>query len=302
VKSIVVVGSYNTGLTMVVDRLPKAGETLLGSGYSEGPGGKGSNQAVAAKRLGGRVSLVGCVGMDRFGDEAMALWKTEGVDSTYVKKSRTHTGIGFVIVDKQGSNAISVDAGANLDLSPDDVAAAEGLLSKGGILLTQLEIPPQVVNAAARLGRRHGLTVVLNPAPALEARRVDLGLVDIVTPNEHEFLEMTGEDDLGKGAKQLIAKGLKAVVITLGERGALVATATDTYEVPAPKVKVVDTTGAGDAFNGALVVALSEGEPLRQAVTFANYAGALAVTKREVIPALPTRSELEEFRRNDVLE
>jgi ribokinase len=287
---------------MVVDRLPKAGETILGSGYSEGPGGKGSNQAVAATRLGGRVSFVGCIGEDKFGDDAMALWRKERVDSTHVRRSKTHTGLGFVIVDNQGNNAISVDAGANLELSPDDIAAAEGALSKAGVLLMQLEVPPATVNSAAKLGKRHGLTVVLNPAPSLEARKVDLGLVDIVTPNESEFEEITGHADLGTGATELLARGLKAVVVTLGERGAFVATAADTYSIPAPKVNVVDTTGAGDAFNGALAVALSEGEPLRQAVTFANYAGALAVTKREVIPALPTRSELEELRMNDVLE
>jgi ribokinase len=302
VKPIVVVGSYNTGLTMVVERLPSAGETLLGSGYSEGPGGKGSNQAVAARRLGGRVSFVGCVGEDRFGDDALALWRTEGVDASNVRRSGTHTGLGFVIVDKRGRNAITVDAGANLELNAQDVKRAEPVISKAGVLLTQLEVPVEAVKAAAALGRTHGVTVILNPAPAHGASELEAGSFDILTPNEHEFQTMTGTEDLSSGAALLLSRGVKAVVVTLGERGAFVATPTDRYTVPAPRVQVVDTTGAGDAFNGALAVALSEGEPLRHAVAFANYAGALTVTRREVIPALPTRAEVDEFRRNDVLE
>ena len=301
-KPTVVVGSYNTGLSMFVERLPEAGETVLGTGYNEGPGGKGSNQAVAARRLGGRIGFVGRVGRDKFGDDAFALWKAEGVDAVNVRRARAHTGLGFVIVDKRGNNAITVDAGANLEFVPEDVEAAEQTISEAGILLTQLEIPVAAVNAALAIGRRHGLKVILNPAPALSASSVKLGEVDILTPNEQEFLEITGQSDLRRGAALLLSKGVKAVVVTLGEKGAFVATPSDEYTVPAPGVDVVDTTGAGDAFNGALAVALSEGEPLRQAVAFANYAGALTVTKREVIPALPRRSELDEFRRNDVLE
>jgi ribokinase len=302
VKPIVVVGSYNTGLSMLVERLPKAGETLLGTGYSEGPGGKGSNQAVAAQRLGGRVSFIGCVGRDRYGDDAFALWKAEGIDTKNVRRTDAHTGLGFVIVDKRGGNAITVDAGANLELGPADVEAAVQTISKASVLLTQLEIPVATVNAAAKVAKQHSLKVILNPAPALTSSGVELNGVDVLTPNEQEFLEMTGQADLKAGAALLLSRGVKAVVVTLGETGAFVSTPTDAYTVPPPKVEVVDTTGAGDAFNGALAVALSEGEPLRQAVAFANYAGALTVTRREVIPALPRRAELDEFRRNDVLE
>lgn len=301
-KQIVVVGSYNTGLSMRVERLPKAGETILGMGYTEGPGGKGSNQAVAARRLGGKVSFVGCVGRDRFGDAALALWKAEGIDAGGVKRTSAHTGLGFVIVDKYGNNAITVDAGANLELGPDDIEASEQVISKASTMLIQLEIPVATVNAAARIARKHGLKVLLNPAPALEASGLELDKIDILTPNEQEFLKITGQTDLKKGAAVLLSRGVRAVVVTLGEKGAFVGTPTDEYTVPAPKVNVVDSTGAGDAFNGALAVALSEGEPLRQAVAFANYAGALTVTKREVIPALPRRQEVDEFRRNDVLE
>lgn len=301
-KPIAVVGSYNTGLMMRVDRLPREGETLMGNGYSEGPGGKGSNQAVAARRLGAKVNFVGCVGKDRFGDAAFELWRNEGVDAEFVRRSTTHTGIGFVTVDSNGANAITIDAGANLELSPEDVKRAGRALADCGVLLLQLEVPGVTVKAAAALAKSHEATVVLNPAPALKADELDFTAVDVLTPNEQEFRALTGTDDLQVGAKRLLASGTKAVVVTLGGRGAKVITLKDSYEVPAPKVKAIDTTGAGDAFNGALAVALSEGESLRQAVTFSNYAGALTVTRREVIAALPTRREVEEFRRNDVLE
>lgn len=301
-KPVVVVGSYNTGLSMSVERLPLSGETVFGSGYKEGPGGKGSNQAVAARRLGGKVTFIGCVGRDRYGDDAFALWEAEGVDSTLVKRTAAHTGLGFVVVDSRGGNSIAVDPGANLELAPADIEGAEQAISKAAVLLAQLEVPAAAVNAAGRLAKKHGLKTILNPAPALNASQADLTDVDVLTPNEMEFAEITGTTNLGAGSATLLSRGAKAVVVTLGEKGAFVALPDDSYAVPAPRVRAVDSTGAGDAFNGALAVALSEGEPLRQAVTFANYAGALAVTKREVIPALPTRRELDEFKRNDVLE
>ena len=301
-KPILVVGSYNTGLTVEVERVPKAGETLMGSGYQEGPGGKGSNQAVAAKRLGARVRFIGCIGTDRFGDDALALWKREGVSHDRVKRVANPTGLGFVIVERSGLNAIVVNPGANLELSQGDIEAAEELFGECGTLLVQLEIPIDVVATASKMAKKHGALVIMNPAPAPHAKALDLSSVDIVAPNEHEFAVLTGGGDLDVGAKRLLEAGPSAVVVTLGERGAYVATAGDSYRVPAPKVDVVDSTGAGDAFCGALGVALAEGEPLRQAVTFANYAGALTVTRKQVIPALPTRAEVDEFRRNDVLE
>lgn len=301
-KPITVVGSYLTGLTMNVEHLPRPGETLVGSGYSEGPGGKGSNQAIAARRLGGRVNFVGCVGEDRYGDYALELWRREGVSTEFVRRSKLSTGLGFVIVDATGANAITIDPGANSDLSPFDAQRAQRAISKSGVLLLQLEIPRETALAAAKIAKASGATVILNPAPAAKGVNLDLRDVDILTPNEQEFKEMTGTDDLEAGAGKLLSAGPWAVVTTLGHRGAQVVTGADSYSVPAPRVKAVDTTGAGDAFNGALAVALSEGEKLRQAVTFANCAGALCVTKREVIPSLPTRAELEEFRRTEALE
>ena len=301
-KPIAVVGSYNVGLTIKCERVPSRGETLLGSGYSEGPGGKGSNQAIAARRLGGRVHFIGCVGRDRYGDDAVALWSSEGVSTEAVRRGDAHTGLAFIVVEPTGSNAITVDPGANSELTRRDVEASRKVLGRCGALLTQLEIPPQVAAASAFIAKAGGGTVILNPAPAVKASELDLSAVDILTPNESEFSVLAGTDDLEGGSRALLSRGPRAVVVTLGEKGALVTTEEDSFVVPAPRVRAVDTTGAGDAFNGALAVALTEGEPLSAAVKFANYAGALAVTKYEVIPALPTRRELEDFLRGDVLE
>ena len=301
-KPIAVVGSYNVGLTMETDRVPAAGETVLGRGYSEGPGGKGSNQAIAAARLGARARFVGSVGKDRHGDEALRLWKEEGVAADWVKRVEAHTGIAFVVVGPAGSNIIVVDPGANGGLTPADVGAASAAIRGCGVVLTQLEIPSETAAAACRKAREEGAAVILNPAPAKEGGRLDLSQVDMLTPNETEFAVLAGTTDLDGGARSLLARGPRAVVVTLGERGARVVTKDGAVTVPAPRVRPVDATGAGDAFNGALAVALSEGEPLNSAVRFANYAGALAVTRREVVPALPTRLELDEFRRSDVLE
>ena len=273
----------------------------MGTGYSEGPGGKGSNQAIAARRLGSGVLFIGCIGTDKFGDEAMSLWKSEGISAGLVKRVTMHTGVALIVVKEgSGTNSITIDPGANLELLPSDVEAAEGAIGGCGVILTQLEIPPETAAAAARTGKAGGAVVILNPAPARPSAELDLSSVDIITPNEPEFKVLTGTRNLRGGAKALLKKGPRTVVVTLGERGAYVMTKDGSFRVPAPKVRAIDVTGAGDAFNGALAVALSEGEPLKQAVEFANLAGALTVTKKEVIPALPSRSDVELFRRTAV--
>jgi ribokinase len=301
-RPILVVGSYNTGITVRAERVPRLGETVLGRGYREGPGGKGSNQAIAARRLGGVVHFVGCVGNDRYGDEAMKLWKAEGVSVDGVRRVPTHTGVGLIVVEPSGANAITVEPGANAEIRPGDVEAAFQRVRGCSTLLTQLEISRDAAVAATRLGKKSGAKVMLNPAPAVPAAELDLSFVDVLTPNETEFEVLTGTRDIDEGARALLSRGPSTVVVTLGAMGAKVVTREDSFLVPAPKVRAVDTTGAGDAFNGALAVALAEGEPLAAAVRFANYAGAFAVTREEVIPALPTRAELDEFRRNDALE
>jgi ribokinase len=301
VKPIVVVGSYLTAVTMRVDRLPRTGETVVGSMYRRVPGGKGSNQAVAVRRLGGKASIVSCVGSDEDGDQALAMWLREGVDTSQVKRSPRHTGLGFVIVDCEGANSIAIVPGASWGLGPPDIDRAAETIARSGTMLMQLEVPPETVAAARRSAKEHGLTVILNPAPP-GGGVIDLTGVDIVTPNEEEFRALTGGADFEQGARALLAKGARAVVVTLGSRGARVMTQGDSYSVPAPSVKAVDSTGCGDAFNAALAVALSEGEPLRQAVRFANYAGALCATKDEAVAAIPRRGEVDEFLRSDLLE
>lgn len=301
-KPIVVVGSYNVGLTIRVGRLPARGETVLGTGYGESPGGKGSNQAIAARRLGGRVEFIGCVGRDRYGDEALRLWEAEGVAAAAVRRVDAHTGLAFIVVDPEGTNVITVDPGANSMVDAGDLERATATLRGCGTLLTQLEIPLSPVSVASARVKECGGTVILNPAPGVRASELDLSAVDVVTPNETEFAVLTGTTDLGGGSRALLSKGPRAVVVTLGEKGAFVTTREDSFAVPAPRVNAVDCTGAGDAFNGALAVALSEGEPLAAAVKFANYAGALTVTKKEVVAALPTRAQVDEFIRSDVLE
>lgn len=301
-KPVVVVGSYNVGLTIRTNQIPSKGETVLGEGYSEGPGGKGSNQAIAAARLGAKVRFVGSIGKDKYADEALELWKSEGVSADSVKRVGAHTGLAFIVVDERGVNAITVDAGANSLLAPQDVEGAVDTIRGCGMLLTQLEIPHKTACTATRLAKSVGATVIMNPAPARGAAELDLSSVDILTPNETEFAVLAGTTDFEGGARALLKRGPGAVIVTLGERGAHVVTERDSFLVPAPGVRVVDETGAGDAFNGALAVALCEGEPLATAVRFANCAGALTVTRREVVPALPTRRELDEFLRNDMLE
>jgi ribokinase len=190
-----------------------------------------------------------------------------------------------------------VDAGANMQLKTSEVEEALRKAPGATVMLLQLEIPLKTANAAIRLGKKLGLSVILNPAPPTSGRKLDLRDVDIITPNEREFFELTGERDMARGTDALLRSGVNAAVVTLGKRGAYVRADSDGYVLPAPRVKAVDTTGAGDAFNGALAVALSESRPLREAVEFANAAGALTVTRREVIPALPTRREIERLLR-----
>ncbi|MDG6918096.1 MAG: ribokinase [Nitrososphaerota archaeon] len=300
-RPITVIGSYNASETIRVLRLPRPGETVMGTGYSKGPGGKGSNQAVAARRLNGEVRFIGCVGRDRSGDEAFLLWESEGIASERVRRVAKHTGTALIVVSEgTGANAITIAPGANLDLSPADIAESREAIAGCGVVLTQLEISVETATAATKVGREEGTLVILNPAPAVPASELNLSQVDVITPNEQEFRLLAGTDSLEGGSAAILKRGPRTVIVTLGERGAYVATESGSYTVHAPRVKAVDETGAGDAFNGALAVALSEGEDMEEAVRLANAAGALTVTKEEVIPALPRKAEVEALRRQTV--
>jgi ribokinase len=294
-----VVGSYNVGLTMTVPRFPVGGETIIGEGFAEGPGGKGSNQAIAAARLGAETSFIGNIGTDRYGDDAVDLWESEGVDATNVRRSDgAHTGVGFVIVNEDGENEITVAPGANEALDSDAIADARPAIEGSDCLLAQLEVPDEPLAAAADVVADAGIPFILNPAPARELPASLLENVTYLTPNESEALILTGRDptaDVGHEtlARELLDLGVDTVVMTRGASGALLVSEDDLTTVDSPDVPVTDTTGAGDAFNGAFAVALGEGMALEDAVRFACRAGALAVTEKEVIPGLPSREAVE---------
>jgi ribokinase len=291
---------------MKVQRLPSNGETLLGTGYRVDYGGKGSNQAVGCARLGAKVCFVARVGKDTFGEAALGLYRDEGINVAYVKQTLdAPTGVGFIIVEAAtGHNCITIDPGANELLTAADVAACEAAFDSPAVVLTQLEISVEAAQAALTFGRARGAVTILNPAPVRPLPSTTLQLVDILTPNKSEARVLTGrrpdssiesagapEDD----ARELIRRGVKQVVMTLGELGALIVTASACTRIPAVKMSAVDTTGAGDAFNAGLATALAHGASLDAAVHFAVITGGLAVTKEGVVPSLPRRNDVFHF-------
>jgi ribokinase len=298
---IAVVGSYNHGLSMAVDALPAPGETVLGGDFAEGVGGKGSNQAVGAARLGAATSFVGCIGEDRFGDAAVELWDEEGVSAEHVRRTgATHTGVGFVIVDDDGENAISVAPGANSRLSASDVRDAGGTIRSADVVLCQLETELDPVVEAAEIAADAGTEVILNPAPARELPESLLANVDILTPNRGEACTLAGHDptaDVSESSllDSLSEFGVPGTVLTLGSDGAVVDDSGTREHVDAIDVDVVDTTGGGDAFNAGVAVARAEGKPLADAVRFGSVCGGLACTDFEVVPALPERSAVDAY-------
>jgi ribokinase len=287
---------------MKAARIPGAGETLLGSGYRIDFGGKGSNQAVGCARLGARVSFVAKIGSDSFGDMALGLYREEGIETAHVMRTAdAPTGVGFIVVEAgSGQNCIVLDPGANELLNRQDVARAADALQSVSVVLTQLEIPVEAAAGALEQGRKAGAITILNPAPVRPLPSSVLGLVDVLTPNEKEARVLAGHladtdaapEDV---AQDLIRLGVKQVVTTLGEKGALLFTASARRHFPAIQVKAVDTTGAGDSFNAGLAVALAHGDTIQNAVEFAIVTGAIAVTKEGVIPSLPQQSEVLEF-------
>jgi ribokinase len=296
---IVVVGSSNTDMVIKAAHLPGPGETVLGGQFLMNPGGKGANQAVAAARLGGDVVFVAKVGDDIFGQEAVQGFKNVGINTDYiVVDAENPSGVATIIVDEQGENCIAVASGANSTLSPADVDSAVQQIEAASVLLMQLETPVQTVEYAASLGKKAGKTVILNPAPAQPLSDGLLAQLDVITPNETEAEILTGikvetEDDAQKAARALRDKGVGAVIITLGSRGAFVLSESFLGLVPAPKVEPVDTTAAGDTFTGALAVGLADGQTIEDAVVFANKAAAISVTRLGAQASAPKLEELE---------
>jgi ribokinase len=302
---VTVVGSFAVGLTLRAPRFPVRGETLIGSDFDMGPGGKGSNQAVGAARLGAESHLVACIGADLFGDMAVTLYNAENVHMEHLQRSpQRNTGVGFITLDAKGDNHIILDPGANALLTPAAVDAAEELIAASDVVLSVLEIPVETAGRAMALARRHGATAILNPAPATPLGDGVLSQVDVLTPNASELRILLGlaPDDPSDAltlARRLQGRGVRNLVVTLGAEGALIVREDGSTEhVAGTPVHVVDSTGAGDAFTCALGVALAEGQSLAAAVQFATRAGALACTRLGVIPALPYRQEVESLLGN----
>ncbi len=305
-KKIVVLGSFNMDMIVVSDRLPKPGETVLGGKFSTAAGGKGANQAVGAARAGGNVAFIARVGADVFGDQAVAGLIKDHINVDHVLRDRASaSGVALILVSKNGENSISVASGANSRVSRADVQRAGSVIAKAGFLVTQLETPLPTVRAAVAFAAGKGVPVILNPAPAQPLPDSLLKKVSILTPNETEAelltgVKVTGPEAARKAGRILLKRGVSTAILTLGARGAWIATRDFEQLVPGFKVKAVDTTAAGDTFNGALAVALVEGQTLVQAVRFANAAAALSVTKRGAQPSVPRRTQIEALLRASI--
>jgi len=300
----VVVGSSNTDMIIRVPRIPRAGETLLGGEFLTAAGGKGANQAVGAARAGGKVAFIARVGRDAFGDQAIAGLLRDGIDVSRVFRDKlTPSGVALIFVAQDGENSIAVAGGANAKLSPSDVKKAAGVIRSAGLLVAQLETPLATVTAAVELAVKAGVPVILNPAPARPLPNSLLERISILTPNETEAelltgIKVTDAAAAAKACSKLRSRGVGIVILTLGERGAFLADANDQRLVPGFKVKTVDSTAAGDIFNGALSVALAEGKAVFDAVRFANAAAALSVTRLGAQPSAPSRADIEKFIRS----
>ena len=297
-KRIVVLGSTNTDMVVKAERIPAPGETILGGRFLINPGGKGANQAVAAARLGAEVVFIAKVGDDLFGREAKALFAKENICTDYVLTDPSEpSGVALIMVDAKGENCIAVASGANGTLMPEDIEGLKGVIAQADMLLMQLETPLETVRYAADVAVNLGVPVILNPAPAYELPADLYDCLEVITPNESEAerltsIKVTDKASAEAAARILCDKGVLQVVITMGAKGAYVFDGVDGVMVPAFKVEAVDTTAAGDVFNGALAVALTEELELEEAVRFASKAASISVTRMGAQASAPRREEL----------
>lgn len=300
-NEIAVVGSLNMDLVVHVGRRPKRGETVLGSDFFMSPGGKGANQAYAARRLGAAVGLIGKVGSDMFGDTLRSALRSGGVDVAHVEAVEGQpTGIAQISVDDEGDNSIIVAPGANLHCRPEDIRKSEEAIKGAKLLMVQLEIPLDAVLEATMIAKRYGVPVLLDPAPARPLPDELYRVTDYIVPNASEMAELTGIEITDKrsaieASSVLRSKGVRYVFAKLGDRGVVVSDASRTIAVGAYRVAPVDTTAAGDAFAGALGAAIVAGMPLPAAAQFANAVGALTVTKPGAQTAMPSEPEVKTF-------
>ncbi|WKK65112.1 ribokinase [Lutimonas zeaxanthinifaciens] len=301
-KKILVIGSSNTDLVIKTSQFPVPGETVIGGVFNTFAGGKGANQAVAAKRLGAEVIFLACLGQDDFGRKAIQDYKNEGIDTLYISMDRDHpTGVASIIINEKGENSIVVAPGANNMLSKKDVERIIPVMEMVDIVLVQLEVPLETIDYAIRKSQELNKRVILNPAPAAELNDDLYNFIDVITPNESETELLLGKkvsdtESASSAAQIFLDKGVKSVIITLGERGAFFKNADEEFLIPAFKTDVVDTTAAGDTFNGALAVALSEGRSWREAIRFSNQAAAMSVARLGAQSSIPSRKEVESFK------
>ena len=298
---ITVVGSFAVGMTIRTSHMPIFGETLLGTDFDMGPGGKGSNQAVGTARLGANSYFAAIIGNDKLGEIATELYAHEGVDTTYLNKTdKMATGVGFIILNEAGDNGIILDMSANKLMDRAFVDQIEDQIARSDLVMSVLEIPVEAAVRAMELGKKRGVKTILNPAPAQPVPRESFQYIDYLTPNDIELRILLGlsPDDTTPTielAQRLRGYGVGSLIVTMGDNGALILTDAGVEKVPGVTVEVVDTTGAGDAFNSGLAVALASGKSLTEAVRYANCAGAMACTKLGVIPALGTRAQVDQF-------
>lgn len=298
---ITVIGSSNTDLVAKVPRIPAPGETILGAEFIIAAGGKGANQAVAAARLGSEVTFIAKVGADDFGDRALENFKHDGIVTDFVFRSEeAPTGVALIFVDEEGENTIAVAEGANAGLSPEEVTQAKASIVSADIVLLQLEIPMPTVEQAVFIASKANVPIILNPAPAQPVPASLFEKITFLTPNENEAALLTGmpiEDETSalEAGKELLKSGVLNVIVTLGNLGAMLVNNKKASRIPTRKIDAVDTTGAGDVFNGALAFAIASGRDIEAAIKFANAAAALACTKMGAQPSIPTIDEVTQF-------
>ncbi len=298
---ILVIGSFMMDVIVRTPRAPQNGETIIGKNFSQLPGGKGANQAVAAARLGGKVIMAGKVGTDEFGKRALSTLQKENVDIQYMQQDRKHpTGIGFITLEENGNNRIIVVPGANMNFNVHDLDTIKSLIRNAEIIVLQLEMDLEMIEQAVSYAASFEVPVILNPAPAQYLSDSVLRKITYLTPNETEAEILTGVkinslQDAEEAGRILIEKGVKNVIITLAEKGSLIVTEKEICHIPGYHVDLVDSVAAGDSFNGALAVGITEGKPLQEVVKFANAVGALTVTKEGAIPSLPSYDDVKDF-------
>jgi len=298
VANIVVVGSINTDMVVGVPRLPAPGETVLGGAFRQVAGGKGANQAVAAVRAGADVAMVGCVGDEQLGHDAVGRLRADGVVVSNVHRvAGSASGVALIVVDATGQNSIAVAPGANMQLTRAHVCQAEALFASAGAVLVQLEVPLDTVSAVAAMAARYQCPLILDPAPAQPLPQALWRQLAVITPNTAEAERLAGRsirqpEDAWLAADGLLEHGVEAVIITLGAAGVVVATRQTRTTIAGHPVQVSDTTGAGDTFAGALATRLAEGVDLVEAARFGNAAAALSVTRPGAQPSVPTRDEV----------